>query len=283
MAKAKEVELNTEEQAELAALLAKEDAESNNLQRLPALLINTSPTDEDDNEIPLQTFTILGEKGLYSKTIKFQPIKFVNKLMDMRQDATTKRWKCANESIFFIRAQEPIDAAGGVGCGRLLGRATSNMNEEQKKINKGKAQFYGFLFGLVTFPDQEPRLVSFRMGASKAVTIGNVLQDVEKQGLKPREVYLDLKLVTNKKDRKSIHPDIDVSFSPLEKAPTNNAVFLKAVKEVTTFVDGSNKQVYDSHVSAIKRKTSNITSAKLVQQLVDNSEEDEELNDSIPF
>lgn len=278
-----DIELTDEEKA----LLEKYSNEGSTLPQMPHLVINTSTVDNDGNEIPIQTFNISGT-NIYKKKIKIRPIKFVSRLLDMRQDAKGS-WKTVNETIYFSMNEEPIDSAGGVGCGRLLGKSTHNFTEEQKKANKAKAQFYGYLFGVATIEGHAPTLVSFRVPAGKAVGISNALNTAKKGNRKLSEIELTLALVPNKKDKKNIHPDIDITFNPDEILKVDR-LYINSIKTVDEYIRITNERVRQSHImvakqrqdgTVVSRVTSKVTAKKVI-------EEDEDLaedigDDEIPF
>lgn len=240
--------------------------------KLPYMAINIASEDSDGKEIPVKTFTIVGT-GKYSKTVKFRPLGMYNKLIAMKQDGT--QWKVTNETIMF-RKEQAIDARGGVGCGRLLGKAIpESWGDAEKKANRAKAQYYGFLFGYVEFPDSEPVLCNFRVPSGKAALIGNALAEYGKLKRKYHEHYLDLKLSTNAKDRSSPHPTLEVSIDT-SKVLTSNAQLEKDAKLVLEFVSEHNARIRESHMNA-KLARNEIKSDSALIAAIDEDE------DTIPF
>lgn len=261
-------ELTTEEESllKMFSINNKEDEIT-----LPNLAINIASEDADGNEIPVKTFTIHGTK-LYSKTVRFRPFAFYNKLIAMKQD-DKKNWKAENETILYTREQ-PIDARGGVGCGRLMGRSIPDTwTEDQKRANKAKAQFYGFLYGTVEFPGEKPVLVNFRIPAGKAVQMSNALRELDKPEHGGFQKYvLNLTLSTNPKDKSSPHPVLTIEPDMTTKLPiSGTGEYMAKIKEV---IESHNNRVRTSHANAkLARKTLN----------EDIEITDDVLDDTIPF
>lgn len=206
MTKGKVQEATTEE---LALLDELSGGKADSGAKLPYLAVNIASEDGEGKEIPVKTFNLVGTDS-FSKTIKFRPLAFYNKLIAMTKDGT--KWKTTNETIFYQKEQ-PVDARGGLACGRLLGRSVpESWTEEQKRANKQKANYYGFLFGYVEFPNKEPVLCNFRLPAGKAMQISQVLNDLERNHGGKFQVYrIDMKLITNPKDKSSPHPVLEIS------------------------------------------------------------------------
>lgn len=279
------------------AAMQERDAEEVSIPQLPFLGINKSPVDKDGNDIPVQTLEL---DGKYSKTATFRPIAFYNRLLDMRQDAKTKKWKLYNETIYFGNREEPIDTAGGVACGRLLGRATAGMNPEQLKANKAKANFYGYAFGIVQLTDAKTgkpledspaTLVSWRLPAGKAMQISNVLNEVKALNRKIQTVELDIKVVPNKNDRTNANPDLEITFNPSKELPVSDKAYAKGNLQITEFVKATNSDIRKQHFKALQAKGVSIannasvaaTARKLGVKSVEEVEIDEDLDDQIPF
>lgn len=238
--------------------------------KIPFLAMNIASENEDGVEIPVKTFNIVGTDS-YSKTVRFRPISYVNKLIAMKQEGTA--WKTTNETIFYGVGEQPLDARGGIACGRLLGKAIpENYTEEQKKANKAKANYYGFLFGLVEFPGQQAALCSFRVPAGKAVQVANVLQDLNKHHGKHRQYMLNMKLSTNSKDKSSPHPVLEIEPDLSTKLPDTG--LKEAATVINDFINQHNTRIRTSHQNAKLARGSAIADTKLVSEIMD---------DEIPF
>ena len=143
--------------------------------------------------------------------------------------------------------------------------------------------------GNVTIDGLEPKVVSFRLPAGKAMKVGNALQQVRKAVKKIYQVELTLKLVPNK-DKKNINPDIEVEFNPDVVLSTRDKVFAKATLEIQNFINKNNEAVRQSHFNAAKQKQDNTTASKVVNKILnkqveqeDEEVEDNDLDDEIPF
>lgn len=213
------------------------------------LLINVDDTDSTGKEVPAKTFHIKGTE-LYSKTITFRPLHFMNKLISMKQDGKT--WKTTNESILYQMFEQPIDARGGIACGRLLGKAIpEHWNEEQKKANKAKANFYGFLFGIAQFPGADPVLVNFRVTGGKAKQFSDVFSNYKAKGLGGmRDFNLTLGL---KPEKGTVHPKLVIV--PDVERKLLSAGLGEHLKSVDEYIESHNTRIRASHQNAkIARK-----------------------------
>lgn len=237
--------------------------------KMAFLTMNIASEDDEGNEIPVKTFTLSGTKE-YSKSIRFRPLAYYNKLIAMKQDG--KMWKATNETIFYMDREQPIDARGGVACGRLLGKAVpENWTEEQKKINKAKASYYGFLLGLVEFPGKEPTLCNFRIPAGKAVQVSNVLNDLKKNhGGKYRAYMLNLKLASNPKDKSSPHPVLEIEPDLSTTLPDTG--LSESGELIKAYVAQHNARIRDSHQNA-RLARSGTQSDMEVSSAIDGSDE----------
>lgn len=268
MAKAKtKIEDNTEEEALLSKLNGRDNSKSD--VSMPFLAMNIASEDDEGNEIPVKTFHLSGTK-LYSKTIRFRPLAFKNKLITMKQQG--KDWKTLNETIFYNVGEQPLDARGGIACGRLLGKAVpDHWNEAEVKVNKAKATFYGFLFGLVEFPGEKPVLCNFRVPGGKAVQIGTVLRDLADNHEGFARYMLNLKLASNPKDKSSPHPILEIEPDMSTVLPVSG--IKDHLNSILEFVDTHNKRIRDSHASVkLARQETKEDSALL-----------DDLDDNIPF
>ena len=202
----------------LDALSGGNTASSNDGIKLPHLTINIASEDSEGNEIPVKTFHLSGT-DYYSKSVRFRPLGFYNKLIAMKLEGN--KWKTTNETILYQQREQPIDARGGVACGRLMGKSVpESWTPEQVQANKKKANYYGFLFGLVEFPGKGSVLCDLRVPGGKAMQISNLLTDLEKtQQAKYRNFMINMKLATNPKDKSSAHPVLELSPDLSVKLP----------------------------------------------------------------
>ena len=97
---AKELKIS-EEDAILASFA--DAGSSKQAQTMPLLVINVDDVDADGKDITPRTFHIKGT-DLYSKTVTFRMLRFVNKLISMKQDG--KQWKTTNETIFYSNYEQ---------------------------------------------------------------------------------------------------------------------------------------------------------------------------------
>ncbi len=237
-------ELSAEDQELYAALGGSAPSDS---VKMAFLTMNIASEDDDGNEIPVKTFTLSGTKQ-YSKSVRFRPLAYHIKMIAMKQDG--KVWKTTNETIFYTQTEQPIDARGGLGCGRLLGKAIpESWTEEQKKANKAKATYYGFLFGLVEFPGQEAVLCNFRIPAGKAVQVSNVINDLKKNHGGNFEAYmLNMKLATNPKDKSSPHPILEIEPDLSTKLPLSGIT--ETLRTIKAYIEQHNTRIRTSHQNA---------------------------------
>lgn len=267
-------ELSTEELNELNEL-TKEKASVPQLQRLA---VNREFKNSEGKKIEPQTWHIVGQEK-YVDTVKIRPIKYLSKLIDTRQQAD-KTWKAVNETIYFDVGEEPVDAAGGVGCGRAIGKSTYSFTDDQKKANKAKAQFYGFLFGIAEI-DGVKTTVSLRLTAGKSFGVSKVLQEINKLKRKLHTVELELVLTPTA----SGHPDLEVKFNPNVVLAADKDV-LVAAKEIQAHIDASNEKVRASYFRVLGNKSSasdKSTAKQLYGKVEDQVEDDIDLDDDIPF
>lgn len=243
---------------------------------MPYLSMNIASEDDDGNEIPVKTFHLSGTK-LYSKTVRFRPYLYKNKLIAMKQDG--KNWKTTNETLFYSGKEQPLDARGGIACGRLLGKAIpESWGEEQKKINKAKATYYGFLFGTVEFPGQEPVVCNLRVPAAKAFQVSNVMNDLDKAHGGYQKYMLNLKLISNPKDKSSPHPVLEIE-PDLSTVLTSSGTG-DNVNKIREFIESHNKRIRDSHKTTKLARQGHESDSALVDDVM---EDDNDLNDTIPF
>lgn len=269
MAKAKtKIEDETEEESLLRTLKGKSASEAANIT-MPYLIINIASEDDEGNEIPVKTFN-LSDTKLYSKTVRFRPLAYRNKLITMKQQGND--WKTLNETIFYTGREQPIDARGGIACGRLLGKAVpEDWTEEKRKVNKAKATFYGFVFGLVEFPGEKPVLCNLRVPGGKAMQFSNVLNDLDNNHEGFERYYLNLKLASNPKDKSSPYPILEIEPDMSTVLPISGIkTYLNSISE---FIEAHNKRIRDSH-----------TNVRLARQETKNDADLlEDLDDEIPF
>lgn len=220
--------------------------------KIPFLIVNIASEDDEGNEIPVKTFHLTGTNN-YSKSISFRPLGFFNKLIAMKQEGN--KWKVTNETVFYNKEQ-PIDARGGIACGRLLGKAIpESWSEEQRRANKTKANYYGFLFGLVEFPGQEPVLVNFRLPGGKAMQVSQALNEMDKQG-RYQFYNMTMKLSTNPKDKSSPHPVLEISPDLNEKLTVSE--LKEPLHVIKSYVDQHNVRIKTSFQNAsLARKSLN--------------------------
>lgn len=239
---------------------------------MPYLSINIASEDKDGKEIPVKTFH-LSDTDLYSKTVKFRPFAFYNKLIAMKQDEK-KAWKTINETIMYRMLEQPIDARGGVACGRLMGKAIpTTWTEEQLRANKAKANYYGFLFGTVQFPGSEPVLCNFRVPGGKAVQVNNVLKDLDTNHGGFQQYAVNMTLKSNSKDKASPHPIIDIEPDVGTVLPRSGN--LKDLTAIKGYVDAHNKRIRDSHKSVVMARAGEVADTETVAHVLGE--------DSIPF
>lgn len=237
----------TKQTTEEEALLAELNSGTGDVSaKMPSLAINIATEDDAGNDIPAKTFTLIGS-GEYSKSVKFRPLAYYSRLLAMKQDGTT--WKTTNETIFFKGGEQPIDSRGGIGCGRLLGKSIpESWTEEQKKANKAKAAFYGFLFGLVYFEGKEPVLCNFRLPATKSYAVSTVLNELRAKHGDFTRYMLELKLASNPRDRSSPHPVIEIVPDVSKELPLSG--LLEPLKAIKAYVDSNNSRIRENHQKA---------------------------------
>jgi hypothetical protein len=237
--------------------------------QIPYLVINIDSEDAEGNTVPARTFNIKGTAE-YSKEVTIRPVRFVQKLIAMKQDGKT--WKTTNETVFYSFPEQPLDARGGISCGRLMGKAIpDSWSEEQRRANKAKANFYGFLFGLVEFPGKAPELVNFRVPAGKAKQLADAMQALAAHG-KPQWYKLKLTLKKDDKNKSSPHPVLDISLDISQKLPTEGLTpHLLATNE---YVKSHNDRILTQHKNAVTARRSLVDDTALVQAIeVDGSDE----------
>jgi hypothetical protein len=245
--KKKEVptEVNNEEKAYLDKKLGKTEQTARNTD-FKRLLINTDTVDNEGNDVPMDTFHILGTT-LYSKEIDFRPILFKNKLIKQVQvkDKDGERWKTQNETILFDYYGDPIpDARGGLACGRVFGESAKRLSEEAQVANKAKAKAYMIMLGYATFPGAVPVLVEFRVGGKKTVDFSDKLnkkftgKDVHYSQL---NYGLSLKRAKGQK-----FPALTIDVDPENTLPVTSAI-IAAESKAQDYVKGHNEYIMSRH------------------------------------
>lgn len=260
-----------EEEEFLLEEARKNKAAGTAMPQMKQLMINADRVDEDGKKIDPDTWVIRGEK-VYSDTVTFRPLRFVNKFIRMTQ--VNKQWKTENESIFVSGFEPAYDMKGSVGCGRVIGKLPDNWTEVQKETNFKKATIYGFLFGLVTFPDAEPQLVNFRASPGKARVVRDAIA-ANSIGAKTKlyTVDFEMKLAPPAKGEKfpllTMIPDlahIATSFSDM----------IPYIRECDSFIESHNARIMQRR----EQLGANIKAASTYNEVSTLSED---FNDSIPF
>lgn len=257
--------------AELLGL--KESANTAGASHIKYLVVNTDEVDNNGNEIPAKTFHINGT-DLYSKTIKFRPLDMYNRIIKTVQNKD-KKWEVVNETIYYKREQ-PIDKAGGIACGRIInGPLLKQMTDSEKELNRKKATFYGYLFGFVEFPGEEPVLVEWRLPGGKAWQVGDALKVLSDAG-KMNNFSIDLTL---KPVKGSVHPELEV-LPDVTNRYTLDEKAIEGAGHVLDHVSKRNAWISEQHRAALMQKSGKAQDKALLASLDASDEEDE---DEIPF
>lgn len=92
--------------------------------------------------------------------------------------AYNTEFEVVNETTFFHNLKESKDALGGTTCGRKVYKnETDKLSENEKAINKKKANWYKYIFGIATVKGHPPILADFRL---VGFTIGEVIKVLDK-------------------------------------------------------------------------------------------------------
>lgn len=170
---------------ELAVITPEEQAYLDNLNKshsAPAesgpakLVINTQAKDAEGNRHAIGSWHISGTDKYYDGVAVFRPVVSTNKLLRYKVDG--ENYTVAGESTFFDNVREEIpDTLGTNALGRVFGKVYS---EEERAANRKLAEYYMYVFGLVTFGDSDPEPVLLRVRGGKIMTLGNAFKSIPK-------------------------------------------------------------------------------------------------------
>lgn len=163
-------------------------------------------------EVPFGNFHIRGTK-LYGKELTLRPIITYNKIL--KRAGEEDKYKVLGETIFFrplVDKESRIDTLGTVDCGRLFGKATKEMSPADLKLEKAKATWYTYIFGMATIDGSDQELVVLRIGGGKSVRWSEA-SDQKVIKSKPNQRQFTLKLVL---------PKDDPLLTPLERKDARN-------------------------------------------------------------
>lgn len=122
---------------------------------------------EDGTSIPFGHFHILGTK-MSSNEITFRPL--AQRYCIQKRAGKEDNYRIIGETVFFRDwKDERIDNLGTVDCGRRFGKDAEQLSAEDKEQERKKAELYLFVFGIATFPGEEPTPVLWKMRGSKSV------------------------------------------------------------------------------------------------------------------
>jgi len=137
----------TDEQIMLAIGQDDGAAENNSLSRLS---INRSPEDDNGNKLPIGHFAVYDPEigqTVYGKPVTLRP--FIGAMQYMHFDPDKNEY--VNRSIIVKNwKEEPIDALGGVRCGKVLYKDRDSLTPEQQAIQR-TIRCYKLIYGLVSF------------------------------------------------------------------------------------------------------------------------------------
>lgn len=228
------VKVTPEEQAFLDAEALKRV--KTNSPQMKQLAINADKVDEAGKKLEVDTWHIRKE-NVYSDTVQFRPLRYKQKFIRMVQN--DKQWKTENESIFVEGFEPAYDSNGGLGCGRLIGKLPAHWTEEQRQANFKKANIYGFLFGLVTFPGGTPTLVNFRAAPAKAQIVREAIANRALGGEDMYRYDFTMKLVPVKGEK-----FITLEMTPnLTKKYESIADMIPYIKEIDAYVAAHNDTI----------------------------------------
>lgn len=260
---------------EEAAFLEKEQAKeasssAGTLPRMAQLAINLDFKDAEGNKVQPGTWH-LRDTNLYSDTISFRPLRYTNKYIRMIKNG--KIWKSDNESIFVNNFDTAYDAKGTIACGRIVGTLPESWTEAQKQENFKRATCYGMLFGLATFPNEEPVMVNFRAAPGKAKVIREAISP-KTLGKDSRMYYYDYILLLEP-EAGSIHPNFTM-LPNLNDRHTSIGDVIPYIEQADSFIEAHNSRIMKLR-ERIAEGSKAVTTYNDVKSLSDD------FNDEIPF
>lgn len=230
---------------ELAKITGQDSGSSGPL--FPRLSVNRDAEDDDGNPMPVGTFTFKDANGQhFSKTAKFRP--FMNVYQYSIYDNDTKKY--TNRTVMFKNFRdELIDIKGGTACGKVMGKEKDNLTEAQKEQQK-KIKCARIVFGTVTFPDQAPVAVLWKMGGANFMAPDGVFKELSKNKRLFWTAELDLSL-TRKKAGATTYYEIGVDYDRTVNLPfTEDDMAL--LRQFNDIVQTENTAVRELYQAALK-------------------------------
>ena len=249
----------------------------------PILVLNGEPVmvadTEEQVEIPFANFTIRGT-NLFSDTIKFRPI--LERYIIMKRAGEKDNFKVLGQTVYFSDwNEERLDTFGTKSCGRRFGKEIKDLSDEDKALEKAKANLYTIVWGMVEFPDADPQLVMLRLSGGKMFKWGQATNR-KVIGCQPNERMFTFKGVAAAKDpslspedRKKakgasliIEPDMSTRLSVNDIAEIGG--------EVMGHINMHNKMVQEKHIEAAatpwyEDEDSDIIDAEFIEELEDRA------------
>lgn len=114
-------------------------------------------------------------------SFKLRPLEIMTKLKSYTED-----FEVSTETTLFKDLKEAFDSRGnsakenGKLCGRLIWKKdTDALSEDMKKVNKDKAKFYAFIFGIAYIEGKSPMLIDLQVGGGKYMEVVNLMKKIK--------------------------------------------------------------------------------------------------------
>lgn len=209
------------------------------------LMINELAKDENGNKQVIGSWHIQGTDKYFDGPIKFRPIRTYHKLIRYSVDAK-ENYTLAGQSVYFSNFFDEIpDSLGGNALGRTFGN--KNLTQEERDKQRELAETYMNIFGLVTFGDDEPYPVVYRVRGSKIVDFSEAFNSLPKG--KDFTLYnyeLETYQPTDEKTGKA-KSYWSVKITPDLSEPLPIAPILAYDAEIQEFIKEENLRVLEEH------------------------------------
>lgn len=153
-------------------------------------------------------------------TFKLRPLIYATKFK--HSSRTAGKWQVDMETVLVLmdKRYSYIDNNGTIAGGRIMGAAAKDLSEDEQAVNRQKALFYGYLFGIM----EDGTIVQVQLSSGKAMAVREFLRSSETN---PTSTLVELALTDD--ERLTVNTaEIDLKLSKAE---------LDAARKVQYYID----------------------------------------------